>query len=345
MNTLLCFNCNKEQDDMLVLGCKHSLCLICSYTLLKRDEKSYGLKFINCDICGDITNIEESTLKEIFSFNNATLNKSFKNDTEIPYKSNSNFNTINQSINMNMNMNNSRYLGTDKLLSANTMKQYCNKHNEETNYFCFDCFCKCICPECIVHGEHKKHEVLNTKKAYPLIIEKANEFTCELSGRINDIGNIYSSINNKKNEVVSISEQIKLEMKNSFMEIRQRLDKKERELLDKADQIRDEQLQEINTYSRLIQSKIVSLNKMIDQINSNLLRRDEIAFINYFAEAKEKIQSFLENNTTNLKLIESNSSIKLNVNTDSLNRMISSLNSIHLEVTYLKINRINENTL
>ncbi len=53
-------------------------------------------------------------------------------------------------------------------------KEMCKEHNEELSYFCFDCLCRCICSECVVHGVHKNHDVMNIKRAYPLVVEKVN---------------------------------------------------------------------------------------------------------------------------------------------------------------------------
>ncbi len=37
---------------------------------------------------------------------------------------------------------------------------FCLEHpEEEISYFCFDCLTDCICPECVIHGVHKNHEV------------------------------------------------------------------------------------------------------------------------------------------------------------------------------------------
>ena len=65
-------------------------------------------------------------------------------------------------------------------------------------------------------------------------------------------------------------------MSEAIKEIKLKLDKKEKELLEKADNFLEEHIQEINTYSRIIQTKIISLNKIIDSINSNVIRKDEV---------------------------------------------------------------------
>lgn len=65
-------------------------------------------------------------------------------------------------------------------------------------------------------------------------------------------------------------------MSNAFEDIIQKLRRKEKEIMDKADLFLQENLNEINTYTRVLQSKIISLNKMIDTINSNMVRKDEV---------------------------------------------------------------------
>lgn len=69
-----------------------------------------------------------------------------------------------------LNPNYSNYGGG--LIPQVAKKEYCKDHNEEVTYFCFDCMNKCICSECVVHGVHKSHDVMNIKKAYPVILEK-----------------------------------------------------------------------------------------------------------------------------------------------------------------------------
>ena len=55
-------------------------------------------------------------------------------------------------------------------------------------------------------------------------------------------------------------------MANAFEEIRQRLDKKERELMCNADMFMDRNIGEIESYIRLINGRCVNLNSTIDVI-------------------------------------------------------------------------------
>ena len=414
MNTLLCFLCNNEKDDMLILGCKHALCLKCSAYTLKEEEKFNNYKLIKCKLCEEATTIEEETLNEIFNYNlsrssdiniktedysnddkysnyspkqssnqcnnnfynytkndvnknaiNITKNQNSFDFTNSTYhnkqnKINSNelqhkctYNNLNSTKlfpilkenNINYNYsNNTTLLSTDNIIKANSNKLFCNKHNEELSYFCFDCFIKCICSECVVHGEHKNHEVLNIKKAYPIILEKANEYILDLTSKTTDISCINSSLESKKKEINITSDNLKKETIRAFDDIKQRLYKKEKELLEKIELFKSEQLQEINTFSRIIQGKLITLNKTIDNIKSSLLRKNEASFINYFSENKLNIKKFLEEDLiVNINELNTINGVKVNINPESLNSMISGLNGVHLEISNLSGLEISKN--
>lgn len=75
------------------------------------------------------------------------------------------------------NLLNTNYSNYGGLMPQPQKKEYCKEHNEEVTYFCFECMNKCICSECVVHGVHKNHDVMNIKKAYPIIIEKVKNVT------------------------------------------------------------------------------------------------------------------------------------------------------------------------
>lgn len=162
------------------------------------------------------------------------------------------------------------------LLSNNIKREVCKEHNEDVSYFCFDCSTKCICSECVVHGTHKSHDVLHIKKAYPLVSEKMNGLLILVKEKIDDINGFQNAIDFKKKDIVDNTNSVKQQMAGAFEEIRIRLHKKEKELMEKADVFLAEHLQELNTYTRVIQSNLISLNKVIDSINSNIIRRDEV---------------------------------------------------------------------
>ncbi len=73
--------------------------------------------------------------------------------------------------------NSSRTLGSfnNSTPMLKAVKGFCPEHpDEEISYFCFNCISNCICPECIIHGVHKNHEVMTIKRSYPIIKNKVN---------------------------------------------------------------------------------------------------------------------------------------------------------------------------
>lgn len=64
----------------------------------------------------------------------------------------------------------------------------CKAHpEEEINYFCFECLCTPICSECVIHGDHKGHNVQTIKKSHPLITDKLEDLVIHISSKIDDL--------------------------------------------------------------------------------------------------------------------------------------------------------------
>ncbi len=77
----------------------------------------------------------------------------------------------------------------------------CKEHDEVISYFCFDCICEPICPECVVHGAHRNHNVLTIRKAFPTIKQKIEDMVGTLSGHIQSLNEHQNILSNKKQEV------------------------------------------------------------------------------------------------------------------------------------------------
>jgi hypothetical protein len=55
--------------------------------------------------------------------------------------------------NFNNSNNNAKSRVSSDLMQGVSGKKSCGEHQEEEIlYFCFDCKCECICPECVIHG-------------------------------------------------------------------------------------------------------------------------------------------------------------------------------------------------
>ena len=342
---IFCSQCNCKTDQALMLSCEHNLCMNCAAKYLSREnpQSSNIRQYIICDICGSKTEIDNQTSKEILStvlkdlnlnpdLININNNNQNTNDNNLPNNINNAYNNeiiFNQNDYPNNNINN--------LLIANSnivnLKNLCRDHGEPISYLCLDCMSKCICSECIVHGIHRNHDVLNIKKAYPLILGKTQDLHRLVGDKINELNNERRNIEQKKSDIGTINQRCKNEIKNAFQVIRLRLSEKEKEIMEKMESTLKDNLNELNTYFHVIQGKIATLNKIIDSLNAHLMRKDELTLINYYCDNKNNILSQIENIDNN-KCFNLNaiSDLKINVDKNSFNNMLTSLNNLDFEI-------------
>ncbi len=162
--------------------------------------------------------------------------------------------------------------------------------------------------------------------------------------RVDEINRVHSALENKKKELIDSTNTVKQEMANAFQEIRLKLQKKEKEIMDKTDIFLQEHLQELNTYSRILQSKIISFNKTIDTINSNLMRKDEANLINFYSDSSNKIMHSVESEIPEIPDLNAIYNMKVSINQTSFEQMVNNLNGLFLEITSLKgydMNKLN----
>ena len=376
---ICCSNCGMKCDQTLLLSCDHNLCMNCAANNLVRNE-SPGMnktQYIICDICQQKTEIDTNTSKEVLSLG---LNRLNKNDIEVEdnlnyqninefennyYNSspenNLGFNTQNSLMNSNNdNVNltspvNLVYFSNTKNNINNLSEKYdindiksnihnnsiCKDHGEPITYLCLDCMSKCICSECVVHGIHRNHEVLNIKKAYPLIYSKTQEIGNHISSKIKELYNTQKKIEQKKKEINTLNNKCRIDIRQAFDELRSLLNKKEKEIMDKTENTLNDNINELNTYNHIIQSKLILLNKLIETVNVYLMRKNELNLINFYTENKNKILAQTElneiENINNLNL-EEMSNLKINIDKSSFDAMISAINTLNFEIDTLRGN-------
>ena len=371
---IFCSNCKIKCDQSLMLRCNHNLCMNCASENLIRNE-SEGInksQYIICDICQTKTEIDTNTSKEILSFgfinsknNNNNFDININNNKDIEnnprfYTSynnsnnNNNINNISPSENLiyfntniidkeNNNFNNiySKYDINEIKSNLNLInnKTICQEHNEPITYLCLDCMSKCICTECVVHGVHRNHEVLNIKKAYPLIYNKTQEISNIIISRIKELNSTQKNIEQKKREINNLNSKCKIDIRQAFDELRNLLNKKEKEIINKTENTLNDNFNELNTYNQIINSKIILLNRLNETVNAYLMRKDELNLINFYTENKNKILTQTElneiNNINDLN-INSLSNLKIDIDKSSFDAMISAINTLNFDINTFK---------
>ena len=364
---ICCSNCGIICDQTLLLSCDHNLCMNCAANNLVRNELPgmNKIQYIICDICQQKTEIDTNTSKEVLSLglnnlnkNNEEVEKNFDNINEYEYNT---FQENNQKLNLqnslmnsnnnndfespvnivyfnanNNNLNNlsSKYDITDIKNNINR-SNICQDHGEPITYLCLDCMSKCICSECVVHGIHRNHEVLNIKKAYPLIYNKTQEIGNHINTKIKELFITQKNIEQKKKEIGNLNNKCRIDIRQAFDELRSLLNKKEKEIMDKTENTLNDNINELNTYNHIIQSKILLLNKLSETVNVYLMRKNELSLINFYTENKNKILSqteFNEINDINELNLEGMSNLKIDIDKCSFDAMISAINTLNFEI-------------
>ena len=359
-----CSRCGKKSEQSLVLSCEHNLCMNCAAENLVRNEVQGTniMPFVICDICQTKTNIDIGTLKEILSigFNNINTNMNYQNlNLEQNYNTNenllnfdtysatsniisSNNNNLNSPINVeykniNINNKNKSIFEDSEILSIKTnQNETCKEHGEPISYLCLDCMINCICSECVIHGIHKNHEVLNIKKAYPLIYNKIQEIGNNINSKKKELYSAQKNIERKKNDISILNKKCRIDVKQAFNEIRSLLDKKEKEIIKNIEITLNDNLNELNNCNNLIQTKLLSLNKLTETINAYLMKKKEINLINFYTDNKNKILSQLDLNDIGKMNINIISNLKVEIDRSSFDSMISAINSFNFKIDIRK---------
>ena len=364
---ICCSNCGIICDQTLLLSCDHNLCMNCAANNLVRNELPgmNKIQYIICDICQQKTEIDTNTSKEVLSLglnnlnkNNEEVEKNFDNINEYEYNT---FQENNQKLNLQnslMNSNNNNdfespvnivYFNTNNNNLNNLSSKYditdiknninrsniCQDHGEPITYLCLDCMSKCICSECVVHGIHRNHEVLNIKKAYPLIYNKTQEIGNHINTKIKELFITQKNIEQKKKEIGNLNNKCRIDIRQAFDELRSLLNKKEKEIMDKTENTLNDNINELNTYNHIIQSKILLLKKLSETVNVYLMRKNELSLINFYTENKNKILSqteFNEINDINELNLEGMSNLKIDIDKCSFDAMISAINTLNFEI-------------
>ena len=352
-----CSNCGIKCEQSLMLYCDHNLCMKCAGENLVRND-SQGLnkdQYIICDICQTKTEIDTQTVKEVLSLGFNTLSKNSLNNININNNtfpkldmSNSdlqnsikattnliNTNKINLK-NININNNNSfNRLDINNIKKNYEINNICKEHGEPITYLCLECMSKSICIECVINGFHRNHGVLNIKNAYPLIYDKTHDISNFLDNKIKELESTDKIIEQKKKDINYLNNKCKIDITQAFDELRNLLNKKEKEILSKTLNTLDDTLNQLNKYSNMIQNKLVLLNKLFQNVNANL-NKDEVTLIHFYNDNKNKILSQIDINEMN-SLSNINFEAMPNPNMDiidknSFDAMISAINSLNFNL-------------
>jgi hypothetical protein len=98
----------------------------------------------------------------------------------------------------------------------------------------------------------------------------------------------------------------------------------------------------MNTFTRIINSKVITLNRIIDSINSNIVRKDEVTLLNFYSENYNKVAQSSETEIPDIPKLDILTNLEVCINQDSIETLINNLNGIQLEITSMKGVKLNQ---
>lgn len=112
----------------------------------------------------------------------------------------------------------------------------CPKHPEEPlQYFCLTCQTACICAECVIHGEHRGHEVLNVREAVRRLPEKVGELATTTRLRAEEISSLAERVNAGRRELASMADKGRKDLRVALEQVSSALQHEEKALLAEVD--------------------------------------------------------------------------------------------------------------
>eukprot|EP01067_Filipodium_phascolosomae_P002915 Filipodium_phascolosomae@DN251_c0_g1_i2.p1 len=218
----------------------------------------------------------------------------------------------------------------------------CKTHcDEPVAYFCLQCECECICAECVIHGDHRNHDVQKIRRAYPLIKSKVEDFIFSVNGRIEELTLAEQRIESHRRELQATVSSAKQQMAKSFEEVRQRLASKEKELMANVDIFLRDGESEIDNRTKTNKQKMAELQGSAEKIRRHLSAGDDLSaqvmLLNFYAEARGLLnQSLLESaNANQAEQFPSLMQRKVALDVDSVNAHIEALQGLHVTIAGL----------
>ena len=115
------------------------------------------------------------------------------------------------------------------VMAKSAPPQTCKVHQEQAKIYCYDCK-TLVCQDCVVK-DHRDHEYEFVKKAAPEAKKKLMEHLTPLCEVQAGIQGAVRNIEGAKAEIIAMDESMTTSIKQSFQELRDILDKREKELL------------------------------------------------------------------------------------------------------------------
>ena len=195
----------------------------------------------------------------------------------------------------------------------------------------------------MINGIHKTHKVQNIKKSLPTIQGHLREFLQALDSRASQLNALIQSFHSKLKEDEEQNKIFKGQVKSIFDELRLKLNQKEKEMYQFADNSINEGSQDLINHERQISNKLQNIQSNSNVISSQISEKNPLELLSFYSENYNLIIQLLEIDKKDKR--DSFPETKAIINPDILTGLKSNASDIEIGIDNisLEISNIREN--
>ena len=158
--------------------------------------------------------------------------------------------------------------GASDIVVKSTPPPTCKVHEEQAKIYCYDCK-SLICRDCVVK-DHKEHEYEFVKKAAPETKKKLMEQLVPLNEIQVGVRNAVKNVEETKSEIASMGVSMITSIKQSFQELRDILDKRERELLTETAAVVEQKTNRLDVQQKKLEMCSGTIQSLVEFVERNI---------------------------------------------------------------------------
>lgn len=165
----------------------------------------------------------------------------------------------------------------------------CPSHPEEPlQYFCLECQTECICAECVIHGEHRGHEVLNVREAVRRLPEKVGELATSTRLQAERLAGVVQRASESRRELAAVAERSRKDLRTAIEQLGLAMHQEEKAILTDVDRCAADVtgLLRVDPEARLVQAlEELRRHREVDDVGQALI---------WYAKLKKVVESPVE---------------------------------------------------
>ena len=158
--------------------------------------------------------------------------------------------------------------GASDIVVKTTPPPTCKVHEEQAKIYCYDCK-SLICRDCVVK-DHKEHEYEFVKKAAPETKKKLTEQLVPLNEIQVGVRNAVKNLEETKSEIAAMGGSMITSIKQSFQELRDILDKRERELLAETAAVVEQKTNRLDVQQKKLKMCSGTIQSIVEFVERNI---------------------------------------------------------------------------